>query len=178
MGDFFYGLTEQLRETFLLDAAFWMQETALNKLMVLNFWAVPLAQVMHIMAIAAGFGATLMLTLRVNNLAGGARTVPQVAGRYIPWVWWALIFIVISGFLMLIAEPVRNMINGVFWVKMALLLVTVLITVAFQNAARAQAHAAGVAWNAGGGMRLTSWLIVILWCLIMVCGRWIAYAPV
>ena len=178
MGDFFFALTEWLRETFLLDAAFWMQETGISHAMVLNFWAVPLAQVMHIIGIAAGFGATFMLTLRVNNLAGGSRTVPEVSARYIPWVWWALIAIIISGFLMLFAEPVRNMINGVFWVKMALVVVTILVTIAFQNTARAHAHAGGPEWNAGAGMRVTSWLIVILWCLVMVGGRWIAYAPV
>lgn len=178
MGDFFFGLTEWLRTTFLLDAAFWIETTGLNKLMVLNFWAVPIVQVLHIMGIAAGFGATLMLTLRVNNLAGGARTVPQVAERYIPWIWWALIFIIVSGFLMLWAEPVRNMINGVFWAKMTVLLVTVLITIAFQNTARAHARVGGPEWNAGAGMRATSWLIVVLWCLVMAFGRWIAYAPV
>lgn len=178
MGDFFFALTEWLRTTPLLDAAFWMQETGLSQVMVLNFWAVPIAQVLHLIGIAAGFGATLMLTLRLNNLAGGARTVPQVSARYIPWTWWSLVLIVLSGFLMLFAEPVRNMINGVFWGKMLVLLVTVIVTLVFQNAARARAHTGGANWNASGGLKLTAWLIVILWCLIMAGGRWIAYAPV
>ncbi|WP_338240790.1 hypothetical protein [Aurantiacibacter hainanensis] len=178
MGDFFFGLTEWLRTTFLLETAFWIETTGLNRLLVENFWAVPIAQVLHILGIAAGFAASLMLTLRVNDLAGGARTVPQVSERYIPWIWWSLIWIVVSGFLMLWAEPVRNMINGVFWTKMILVLLTIAITIGFQNTARAQAHAAGPTWRASGGMRATSWIIVILWCLVMAGGRWIAYAPV
>lgn len=177
MGDFFFGLTEWLRTTVLLDWAFWMQETGISRVMVLNFWAVPIAQVLHLISIAAGFAATLMLTLRLNNLAGGARTVPQVSERYIPWIWWALIGISISGLLMLFAEPVRNMINGVFWIKMILLVITLAVTIAFQNRARSRATAGGPQWNASGGLKLTSWLIVILWCLIMTSGRWIAYAP-
>lgn len=178
MGDFFFNLTERLRDTFLLDAAFWMQETGISQFMVLNFWAVPIAQVLHLMGIAAGFGSMLMLTLRINNLAGGGRTVPAVAARFVPWVWWALLFIVFSGLLMLMAEPVRNMINGVFWFKMVTLLVTLIITRVFQKAAISQATVHGPTWNASAGLKVTSWLLIILWCVVIAGGRWIAYAPV
>ncbi len=178
MGDFFYGLTDWLRGTFLLDAAFWIETTGFNRLLVENFWAVPIAQVLHIIGISAAFAAMLMLTLRLNNLAGGARTVPQVTARFTPWVWWGLLWIAISGLFMLWAEPVRNMVNGVFWVKMALLLSTIIITLIFKKSVASAATAGGMQWNAGGGTKATAWLIVILWCLIMVCGRWIAYAPV
>ena len=30
----------------------------------------------------------------------------------------------------------------------------------------------------GGGTKTTAIFLVILWCMIMWCGRWIAYAPV
>lgn len=178
MGDFFYGLTDWLRTTILLDWAFWIETTGLNQLLVTNFWGVPIAQVLHIIGISAAFAATLMLTLRVSNLAGTTRSLPEVYARYAPWIWWGLLWIIASGILMLWAEPVRNMVNGVFWVKMALLVVTVLITLAFQKSVRSAATAGGAGWNASGGMKATAWLIVILWCLIMAHGRWIAYAPV
>ena len=29
----------------------------------------------------------------------------------------------------------------------------------------------------GGGTKATAVFLVILWCVIMTCGRWIAYAP-
>ncbi len=178
MGDFFFNLTEWLRTTFLLDAAFWMQETGISMLMVENFWGVPLAQVMHILGIGAGFGATLMLTLRVNGMAAQGLPVPVVENRYVPWIWWSLVVIVISGFLMLMAEPVRNMINGVFWAKMITLLVTIVVTLVFQRSVKAQALATGESWQASAGTKATSWLILVLWCLVMAGGRWIAYAPV
>ncbi|GGD47458.1 hypothetical protein GRI62_08690 [Erythrobacter arachoides] len=178
MGDFFFEWTEWLRNTFLLDWAFWMQETGISRVMVENFWGVPLAQVMHILSIALGFGATLMLTLRINDLAGGTRTVPQVSARYLPWIWWALVFIAVSGVLMLFAEPVRNMINAIFWFKMISLALLLAVTIIFQRGVRAQAHAGGPQWRANALVRTTSWVVVVLWCLVMVGGRWIAYAPV
>lgn len=178
MGDFFFEATEWLRTTFLLDAAFWMEETSINRVLVENFWGVPLAQVMHIIAIGCGFGATLMLTLRVNNMAAHGLSIPVVEARFVPWIWWSLVGIVISGLLMLMAEPVRNMINGVYWAKMIALVVLLAVSLMFQRGVKAQAIAAGDSWQAGMGTRATSWIILILWCLVMAGGRWIAYAPV
>lgn len=178
MMDLLFNFTDWLRGTFLLDLAFWITETRLSLFMVENFWMVPIMQVIHILSISAAFGASLMLTLRINDLAGGARTVGEVSARYVPWIWWGLVVIVISGLLMIAAEPIRNMVNAVFWIKMGLLAVTILVTILFQNAVRAKAEAAGPIWRASGGTRATSVAILVLWCLIMVCGRWIAYVPV
>lgn len=178
MLDLLFDFTEWLRGTFLLELSFWLTETPVSLLMVTNFWMVPIAQVIHILAISAAFGATLMLTLRINNAAGGTQSVGQVSARYVPWIWWGLLVILLSGLLMVTAEPIRNMVNAVFWIKMALLVVTIAITLAFQRGVRAQAAAVGPVWQASAGTRTVSILIVLLWCLIMVCGRWIAYVPV
>ena len=178
MGDFLFALTDWLRTTFLLDFAFWITETSLSLLMVENFWMVPIAQVIHILSMAAAFGATLMLTLRVLGKAGGTLTVGQAGARYIPWIWWGLVGIAISGLLMITAEPIRNMVNAIFWIKMILLAVTIAITLRFQSGIKARAEAAGPTWVASSGTRTTAVAILILWCLIMACGRWIAYVPV
>ncbi|GAA0283207.1 hypothetical protein GCM10009127_25800 [Alteraurantiacibacter aestuarii] len=178
MFDLLFGITEWLRTTVLLDFAFWLMETPLSLFMVENFWMVPLAQVFHILAIGAAFGTTLLLTVRINRSTGASQTVSEAAARYCGWTWWGLLVIILSGVLMATAEPIRNMVNAVFWIKMALIIVTVLITLGFQKSVRAKAAAAGAAFVASSGMRTTSILIVILWCVIILCGRWIAYVPV
>ena len=178
MFDFLFAVTEWLRTTALLDFAFWITETPLSLFMVENFWLVPGAQVVHILAIAAAFGATLMLTLRTMGASGTGATIEETSARYVPWIWWGLLVIVISGLLMLTAEPLRNMINAVFWFKMIFLVGTILITLGFQKRIRAAAAGAGVTWVAGGGTKTAAIAILVLWCLIMVCGRWIAYVPV
>ncbi len=178
MGDLLFGITDWLRGTWLLDFAFWVTETSLSLFMVENFWLVPIAQVIHILAIAALFGSALMLSLRVNGRIATTLSMEQFCARYVPWIWWGLVVIVISGILMITAEPIRNMVNSVFWIKMILLLIAIGITLGFSKSVRAQSASAGAEWQAAGGTRVTSIVIVILWCLIMVCGRWIAYVPV
>lgn len=178
MFDFLFAVTEWLRTTALLDFAFWITETSLSLFMVENFWLVPAAQVVHILAIAAAFGATLMLTLRTLGASGTGSTIGETSARYVPWIWWGLLAITISGLLMLTAEPLRNMINAVFWFKMIFLIATIVITLTFQKRVRTAAAAGGATWVAGGGMKTAAFAILVLWCLIMACGRWIAYVPV
>ena len=178
MGDLLFNITDWMRGTFLLDWAFWMQETGFSLFMVENFWNVPIAQAIHILSIAAAFGATLMTVLRVNGSAGAGLSIEQTAARFVPWIRWGLVVIIVSGLTMIFAEPVRNMINAVFWIKMIVLIAMVLISLSYIGSVRKAALAGGTGWQASGGARGTGWVIVLLWCLIMVCGRWIAYVPV
>ncbi len=177
MGDFLFNLTEWLKGTFLLDWATWMQETDFSLFMVENFWNVPIAQVIHILAIAAAFGATLMVVLRVNGRAGAGQSMEQTAARFVPWILWGLVVIVLSGLAMLMAEPFRNMLQSVFWIKMIALVAMVAMSLAYSRRALKAAQAVGPGWQGSGGARMTGWMIILLWCVIMVCGRWIAYAP-
>ena len=178
MFDLLFNLTDWLRTTVLLDFAFWLTETRLSLFMVENFWNVPIAQVIHIASIGLAFSSLLMLTLRVNEKAGTAISVAANASRYLPWMWWSLLGILVSGLVMITAEPIRNMVNAVFWIKMVTLVVVIAITLVFQKSVRAKALAGGENFVAGSGIRTTGLLLVILWCFIMLCGRWIAYVPV
>jgi hypothetical protein len=178
MLDLLFNITDWLRTTFLLEFAFWLTETPLSLFMVENFWNVPIAQVIHIAAIGLAFASLLMMTLRVYEKAGTTLPVSANAARYLPWMWWSLLGIVISGLLMITAEPIRNMVNAVFWIKMVALLIAMLITLRFQASVKTKALAAGDGYVASSGTRTTGLLLVILWCFIMLCGRWIAYVPV
>ena len=178
MLDLLFNLTDWLRTTGLLDFSFWLTDTPLSLFMVENFWNVPLAQVIHLAAIGLAFSSLLMLTLRVYEKAGTTISVHANAARYLPWMWWSLLGILISGLLMITAEPIRNMINAVFWIKMITLVVVIALTLAFQKSVRAKALAGGEAFVASSGTRTTGLLLVFLWCFIMFCGRWIAYVPV
>lgn len=178
MLDLLFSITDWLRTTVLLDFAFWITETPLSLFMVENFWNVPLAQVIHIAGIGLAFGSLLMLTLRVYGKAGMSLSVAGNATRYLPWMWWSLLVIVLSGLLMITAEPIRNMVNAVFWIKMVVLLLAVALSLGFQTSVKTKALAAGDAYVASSGTRTTGLLLVVLWCFIMLCGRWIAYVPV
>jgi len=180
MGDLLYNFTEWLRSTFLVELALWISDTPLSFWIVTNFWTIPIIQVVHILSIAASFAAVLMMTLRVYGLAGHA-TLDETSRRYTKVLWWALALLVLSGIGLIVGEPVRELINPIFWIKMVLVIVGVIVALSFARSMRGQiSHDSFVRGGevVGGGTKATAAFLVILWCLIMAGGRWIAYAPV
>ena len=175
MGDLLFEFTEWLRSTQLTELALTISDTSFSLWLQTNFWAIPIIQVVHILSLAAGFGAVLMVTLRLFNLAGTDRTIAETERRYIRWIWVALALLLVSGSGLIVAEPIRELINPIFWIKMVLVVVAIVVSLAFHGRVMKRLAAGGVVT---GGFKAASIGIIILWCVIMLCGRWIAYAPV
>lgn len=175
MGDLLYEFTEWLRGTSLVDVALSMSDWDLSMWMAVNFWAIPTVQVIHILAIAASFGAILMLNLRLFGKAGTGQSIAQVSARFVPWIWAGLVVLILSGLLMIVGEPVRELINPIFWIKMVLVVGAILFSLWFHNRALKRLS---TGQEVGGGLKAGAIFVIALWCVIMLCGRWIAYAPV
>jgi len=174
MGDLLYSFTEWLRTTQLVELALWISDTSASMWIVTHFWAIPIIQVIHILAIAASFASILMINARMFGIAGSS-TMSDTANRYIRVLWWSLVVLVLTGIGMIIGEPVRELINPFFWIKMGLVVFGVLIAIWFHK---------GVVKHVSAGRdivatdKATAVFLVILWIMIMYCGRFIAYAPV
>lgn len=174
MDDLLYNMTEWLRSTWLSDFALGMSEWPLTQWVVNHFWTIPILQIIHILGIAASFTAVLMLNLRIFGFAGHA-TMAETARRYSRVLWWALVVVVFSGVAMLFGDTVRNLLNAIFWIKMVLVVLAIAVSIAFAKGMSRQLTTGEVV---GGGSKVTALFLIVLWCTIMLCGRWIAYAPV
>lgn len=174
IGDTLYAITEWLRTTWLVDFALKLTDSSLSNWIVTHFWATGILQVVHMLAISTAFGAIVMINLRVFKLAGMERTMAETERRYVRWIWWSLAAVILSGIGLILSDTVRNLINSLFWIKMILVICAVVASMGFHGRVMRRL-AAGQA--IGTATRTASILIVLLWCLIMVCGRWIAYAP-
>jgi uncharacterized membrane protein len=95
-----------------------------------------------------------------------------MAGRFLPWVWTALVVLLCSGTILIIGEPGRDLLNTVFWLKMSLLAAGLLLTWAFQHMLRRN----NMYWdrNRAAAIVLGS-VSLLIWIGIIGCGRWIAY---
>ena len=173
MGDLLFNFTEWLRGTWLTDLALAISESAPTIWIGEHFYAIPIFQVIHILAISASFASILMINARMLRLAGHG-TLEETTARYLKVVWWSLLVLVLSGLLMIIGEPIRELVNAVFWVKMILFVTAVLFTIWFHK---------GIARRFAGlqepsaRAKLAGIVLVVLWCMIMTGGRWIAYNP-
>ena len=82
MGDLLYNFTEWLRSTQLTELALWISDTRLCLWIVTHFWALPVIQVTHILAIAGSFASILMINARMFGIAGSS-SMEETARRYI-----------------------------------------------------------------------------------------------
>jgi uncharacterized membrane protein SirB2 len=130
-----------------------------------NAWFIPLVQSIHIVGIAVVIGSVLMINLRILGWAGTDQTLRQTSTRFAPWVTSALYLLLATGILMVIGEPVRELVTFSFWLKMFLVALSTVIAVNFQHKLRADRQP--IKWLA-----LATFLI---WAFIIVLGRLIAY---
>lgn len=174
MGDLLYHFTEFLRTTQLVELALWISDTSISMWIVTHFWAIPIIQCVHIIAIAASFASILMINARMLGIAGSS-SMADTANRYIRVLWWALVVLIFSGWLMIMGEPVRELINPYFWIKMGLVVFGILIVIWFHRGVIKHVNAGR---EITGSDKATAIFLIILWMVIMYCGRFIAYAPV
>jgi hypothetical protein len=154
----------------------WLSGTPLSVAIQSVSWVVPLVQTIHILALAVVLSSVGMIGLRILGLAGGRTTVANTARRYVPWIWGALVIMLLTGVTLVIGEPGRSLTNAYFQWKMGLLVLGILLVVGFRTTAARNAPF----WDVDHGHRPLARALAVsafaLFVTIAVLGRWIAYA--
>lgn len=135
-----------------------------------NFWIVPTVQSIHIIAIAFVLTGSVVITGRAWGVIGMEWTAARWGQRLLPGMWAALAVLLVTGILMIIGEPTRELPNASFQVKMVAVIVAVLLNVVLARRILA-ADGAAVAT----GTRALALLLMLIWLFIIAAGRWIAY---
>lgn len=154
----------------------WLAATPGSQFIQVQSWIIPTTQTAHILAIAVALSSVGMMNLRVLGLAGGRTTIVDTERRYVPWLWGALLTLLLTGSLLVWGEPERDLNNPAFQTKMLLVAALAIIAIASQAAI----HRRAPTWDATGRAPAATKLIAIatmaLCLVIAVLGRWIAYA--
>ena len=153
----------------------WLSATPLSMQIQTVSWIIPTVQTIHILAIAIVISSAAMLDLRVLGVLFRGQPLDAVARRFVPWIWWTLLVLLLTGATLIVGEPERSLANPAFILKMSLLAAVLLVTVAFQKGfARGD-----VFWDSTAGRRVAGRLLaglsLVLWIGIVFAGRWIAY---
>jgi hypothetical protein len=168
MGDFF-------REVARAIAAGPLDNYAQNFLSSFRGMA-PMVQTVHILAVSSVMGSIVLIDLRILGLALRGQLLSDLVRRLMPWTWFALPALALSGLPFVLARPLRYANNRVFGMKFAMLLGAVLLTIVLQ---RLLTHDEET-WNRSPGRRIAARAVaastLALWLLVMMAGRWIAYA--
>jgi ABC-type sulfate transport system permease component len=92
-----------------------------------------------------------------------------------PWIWASLVVLLISGVILIVGEPARDLPNSAFQLKMALLISVIVVTLVFQHTVRRNANFWDLSPAHRHSAKVTAGVSMALWVAIAVCGRFIAY---
>ena len=153
----------------------WLTTTAVSVALQNHSWAVATSQSIHILGICVVFSSACMINSRILGLGKQGRTVTQLSNTLIPWMWRALLVLVCTGIIQIVAEPVRQFVTPAFWAKMVMIIVVVLMTAVFARGVRHGAASWDEAGSRSMGAKVFAVLSTLLWVAIIVCGRFIGY---
>jgi hypothetical protein len=140
-----------------------------------NSWVIPGIQSIHIVGIGIVLGSVLMVGLRILGLAGMDQTLRQTTKRFGPWLTGALCLLLATGILMVIGEPVRELVTFSFWLKMFLVATGTLIAATFQISVRKHEQRWEKTLVKRRSVKVLTVLTFLIWTCIIVLGRLIAY---
>ena len=157
------------------EFALWLSETKLSLAIQSHLWIIPAVQSVHIVCIGIVVASVFMIDLRIFGWAGRDQSLLQVTRRFSAWLWSALVILLVTGVLMIIGEPVRELMSLSFWMKMSMLAVGILFAVLFQRTlTRDERHWEDTLVHRRSTKSLAV-LTLLIWCSIIVLGRLIAY---
>jgi hypothetical protein len=148
----------------------WLESTALSHVIQTTHGAIADIQVVHILTLATLFALALNLALRVAGHGLSAEPLSSLASRFVPAMWICLCVLLLSGSLLIIAEPGRSLMNRVFYTKMTLLLIAIALTLWLAAVARRPSA------KPSKLQVVVAALYMLLWVGIIVAGRYIAYS--
>ena len=114
-------------DAWLTGPVAWMETLPLHNFMQNHDWAVPAVQCVHILAIAAVFASSLVLALRAAHVSGIDWSPARWGERLNAWVGAGLVILLLSGAVLIVGEPARSLLSGVFQAKMLLLVAAVVV---------------------------------------------------
>jgi hypothetical protein len=140
-----------------------------------NAWTIPAIQSVHIIGIATVMGSVLMISLRILGWTWTDQTLRETTQRFGPWLTGALWLLFATGILLVVGEPARELVTFSFWFKMVLVALGALVVSVFRRTLRRHEQR----WEASlvhrPAVKLMAVLTFLVWTVIIVLGRLIAY---
>jgi len=151
----------------------WLEQTQMSRIIQVHDWIIPTVQSIHILAISAVAASALMINLRLLRVYAVDQPLQDILARFLPFIWWPLIVLLLTGTVMIVGESPRSLKNPAFQLKMTLLVAAIVTTAIYQHILRR--NPAFVTTGGRAGAAALASVSMLLWVGIIFAGRWIAY---
>ena len=136
-----------------------------------SIWAYPTILTLHTLGLAIVVGANAIVDF---TLLGFAPRIPSPSLRQLfPVMWWAFALNFVTGVLLFAADAATKAGQPVFYVKLILIIVALLIARAESRRLARQEHAMG--GDVARSLRTLALVSLLAWTGAIVAGRLLAY---
>jgi hypothetical protein len=121
-----------------------------------NEWAFPLAECVHIAAMALSVGTIMLVDLRLLGVGMRRQTAAQLVADTELWTLAGLVIVITSGITIFSSDPVHYLRNGPFLFKMGALLAAIVYNYTVHRGT-ARGNPSGMVAKLVGGLSLALW---------------------
>ena len=140
----------------------WMGNLPFSKGLSASVWQFAVIQALHLVCLAFFAGGVLMLDLRLMGKVLKERPIPEVARNARPWLVLGFLGLVLTGVPQMMQNAMREYYSGLFWIKMAFLLVALIFTMTLRRQVAMSGDSGAVSFKtkAVGLVSMLLWLCV------------------
>jgi hypothetical protein len=159
----------------LLAFCQWLADTRGSIALHESLYMYPLVESTHVLTLCLFVGMTAAMDLRLLGLTLRSVPMSEVRGRLLPWIQTGFAVMVVTGVMLFYAIPVRSYQNVFFRLKLIALVFAGLNAWVFH----AKTERRVAQWDRDRmpppAARAAGMLSLVLWAVIIVAGRMIAY---
>ena len=159
----------------MLEIAIWLSETKWSIALVESLYMYPWIESAHVLSICFFIGILLFVDLRLMGIAFTKLPISEMNEKVLPWSLFGFGLMMLTGFLLFYAIPVRSYQNIFFRFKVILILLAGLNAFLFHR----QMKLEGMNWDEGKSIpksvHLKAAASLVLWSGVIISGRMIAY---
>jgi hypothetical protein len=159
----------------LLGFCQWLADTRGSIALHESLFMYPLVESTHVLTLCLFVGMTATMDLRLLGLTLRSVPMSEVRGRLLPWITAGFVVMVVTGVMLFYAIPVRSYQNVFFRFKLIALVFAGLNAWVFHGHVERRV----AEWDRDRvpprAARAAGMASLVLWALIIVAGRMIAY---
>ena len=159
----------------MLDFVVWLSETKWSIALHESLYLYPWIESTHVLSICLFFGTLLFVDLRLTDKVFNKLSVSEMNTKVLPLTIFGFLVMSITGLLLFYAIPVRNYQNIFFRIKMLLMAVAGINAFFFHRRMSKEAKIWDKDSSIPRSMKNSAITSLVLWSLVIISGRMIAY---
>jgi len=155
------------------DLSAWIEATWISKALFGISWLWPASESLHFIGLCMLIGGAGLLDLRLMGMFRGLAI--RHVKTMMPWAIGGFVLNAVTGTLFLVMQPHLYLSSGIFWSKIAFLVLAGANALFFETRLAVPALAMSPDADTPAAMKVVGALSLLSWFAVLYCGRMLPY---